>query len=330
MDIRSSTHAGGGMPLYPTLTRGHAAARPDPADAADINTHRRGALPTAPVPGESSATVTTAPPSVEAQRVLNATQSGSVQTGAVRIETRDGDIVTVNFSRISAQAELSAASQSENGSVSGMARASYQSAQISYSVEGELNEEEQAAIDHLLHRVDKIADRFFAGNVQAAFQQASHLNVSGEQIAGVAFALEQRSVQQAVSQYQSTQSNASVPTGTQALADYATQVRDLVDDPGVESVVADPAATAGQLLDANVTLRALDEFGNTLNQGAVNLLRDLLAYLLQGPQAVADESTPAPETSADAAQNAEATAPDATASTAEPIASAPEPVSLVA
>ncbi|MBI5462625.1 MAG: hypothetical protein HY941_10620 [Gammaproteobacteria bacterium] len=322
MDIHSSTHPGSRALLYPTLTRGHAAA---PAVNTDTTTN-------APA---DTATITADVPAAatDVQRVLTATQSGSAQTGDVRIETRDGDVVTVNFSRISAQVELAATSQSDNGTVSGMARASYQSAQLNYSVEGDLDKEEQAAIDHLLHRIDVIADRFFAGNVQAAFQQASHLNVRGEQIAGVAFTLENRSVQQAVSQYQSTQSDTAtpVPTGTQALADYTNQVRDLVDNPGVDSV-ADPAATAGQLLDTNVTLRALDEFGNTLNQGAVDLLRDLLAYLIRDPQpaVVEPESTPDAESSTDGAASVEPTTSDTTTVTPDAAVSAPESIPLVA
>ncbi|MBI5042184.1 MAG: hypothetical protein HZB57_13565 [Gammaproteobacteria bacterium] len=161
--------------------------------------------------------------------------------------------------------------------------------------------------------------------MQAAFQQASHLNVRGEQIAGVAFTLEQRSVRQAVSQYQSTQSTTSVPTGTQALADYANQVRDLIDNPGVDNV-ADPAATAGQLLDSNVTLRALDEFGNTLNQGALSLLRDLLAYLTNGPQATDAESTPAVEPATDAVPSTQPPSSDTSTAATDQLVSLPENV----
>lgn len=231
------------------------------------------------------------------QSLVTASSRGFAQSGELQIETAEGDLVTVSFSRISAQSRISVSAETENGSVNGIARASYESAQLSYSVEGDLNEEEQAAIDDLLKRVNKISDRFFAGNVQAAFQQASQLNINGEQIASFSLSLEQRSVQSAVSQYQSTQSNSSVPTGTQALADYASEVRDLLNNPGAE-VLSDPSTAAAQLLDASITMRAPEDFGDSLQQGALSLLRDLLAYLMPGAQATATTGTEAESESA--------------------------------
>jgi hypothetical protein len=244
------------------------------------------------------------------QSLVTASSRGITQSGEVQIETAEGDLVTVSFSSVSAQSRISVAAETEDGSVVGVARASYYSSQLSYSVEGDLNEDEQAAIDELLKRVDKISDRFFAGNVQAAFQQASHLNIDGEQIASFSLSLEQRSVQAAVSQYQSTQSNSSVPTGTQVLADYANEVRDLVNNPGAE-VLADPGDAAAQLLDASITTRAAEDFGDSLQQGALSLLRDLLAYLLPGTQAaVTDTAEPESATAADTAPDVAAVAVD--------------------
>lgn len=97
------------------------------------------------------------------------------QTTSIRIETREGDVVTIDiFKNASADTTV----------VAGMAggdRAAYvernvsASAGLSFSVRGDLNEDELEAIAKLLGRVDKVADRFFNGNINAAFKQAVKL-----------------------------------------------------------------------------------------------------------------------------------------------------------
>ncbi len=219
-----------------------------------------------------------APVANSVQSAITATRSATSQSGAVRIETQEGDIVTINFGRLSAQAQITTSNRTDTGSVSNSARASYQSQHFSYSVEGELSEAELADIEKLLKRTDAISERFFSGNVQAAFQQASALNISGDQIASFSLSLEHRSVQQAIGQYQSNQSGSSVPTGNAALADYAQQLRELMNNSGL-SGLKNPNAVAAQLVDSTVTASVPESELDELQQGALNLLRDLLAAM---------------------------------------------------
>jgi hypothetical protein len=54
---------------------------------------------------------------------------------------------------------------------------------VNIEVDGDLNEDELAAIGDLLGKIDDIATKFFSGDVQAAFSAAGSLGVDSDQIA---------------------------------------------------------------------------------------------------------------------------------------------------
>lgn len=228
------------------------------------------------------------------ERSLATTQSGTAQTAAIQIKTRDGDLVNVNFARISASTQISASSTGDFGTVAGTAKASLSAVRIEYSVEGELDEHEQKAVDRLLRRVDNIAAHFFDGQLQAAFSQASNLGVKGKQLAEFSFTLEQRSVLKAMTEYQTVSNGDSVKTpaasgGAQALGEYVSQLRDLFKRPDPSGLLDIPKTNLAELLDNDINERSLSDFGNDLADGALSLLKDLISHLLS--EADEDEMT---------------------------------------
>lgn len=127
---------------------------------------------------------------------------------SLRLKTQEGDIVTLSRTQSLSFSESSEQSQSDNGgtvqtaadrphfSASGQAAAQY-----SMSVQGDLNDEEKAAIDELTKKIDPIAQNFFddvtsnpdeldqalkdslgtLSEVNVNFEQTTTLNYTAEQ-----------------------------------------------------------------------------------------------------------------------------------------------------
>lgn len=129
-----------------------------------------------------------------------------------QLTTEEGDVVTISASSASA---YSAAAryhygQSATGNSSGQLQyreQSLQGQQFSFSIEGELSEDELAAINDLLSDVTDLASVFYSGDVEGAFEQAVALGYDDEQIASFSLNLTQVSVQKATQQYGAHQSN---------------------------------------------------------------------------------------------------------------------------
>lgn len=75
-------------------------------------------------------------------------------------------------------------------------------ASSSWSVEGDLNEDEVGAINKLLQQVDKLAVTFFEGDLDLAFDQALALGYDAEQITDFSLQLTQVEVQRVSATYQ--------------------------------------------------------------------------------------------------------------------------------
>lgn len=104
------------------------------------------------------------------------------------ITTQEGDRVQIRFRN-----REGVVSQT-TGSAAGEERRVYafSSGRIEISVQGELNDDELAAITELVGKVEALASDFFAGDVQKAFEAAASLGFDSEQIAGFALRLSTR------------------------------------------------------------------------------------------------------------------------------------------
>ncbi|WP_416307700.1 DUF5610 domain-containing protein [Neptunicella sp. SCSIO 80796] len=113
----------------------------------------------------------------------------------------------------------------------------FESSKLSYSVKGELDEEELRAIGDLVGDAGKLADEFFYGDIDKAFNQALELGYDDQELTG--FALQLTSYKQteviktyeAVSHY-NEQSEGNVGDSVKAVrpvADYLEHMLDVVD-----------------------------------------------------------------------------------------------------
>ncbi|HKJ76162.1 MAG TPA: DUF5610 domain-containing protein [Gammaproteobacteria bacterium] len=122
---------------------------------------------------------------------------------ALEITTADGDTVSIHVERDSGTSRTEYAARSADGFSRVATSERHESARLSYRVEGELDADEQKAVDRLLKRVDGIADRFYEGQTQAAFKQAVNLNVDSDELTGFSLSLRHSQSYQAVSAYRS-------------------------------------------------------------------------------------------------------------------------------
>jgi len=144
------------------------------------------------------------------------------------LTTQEGDKVTINAMSESMAYAESFREQSENGSVAYEGYASSQSSGYSFSVEGDLNEDEMAAIESLMSQVNDLADEFYNGDAMSAFGMAMDLTSDPEQIAqfSLDMSLQVESAYQGVAQAGQGYDKPSLPKGVmQPLQQFAEGVQ---------------------------------------------------------------------------------------------------------
>jgi len=149
------------------------------------------------------------------------------------LETSDGDIVN-----ISAASEFSASGrynyslqQSQYGlqESANSQEASHQFQAMRFSIEGELDDDEVAAIDALLGKVMNLADQFYNGDVEGAYNAALELGYDRDEIASYAINLTQVETQRVASAYQRfapTTATSPLIERLQPLSDFSAQLID--------------------------------------------------------------------------------------------------------
>lgn len=142
------------------------------------------------------------------------------ETMSMQIETKEGDKVTVDFRQLYAQYQEFNRQQMMQEGPSGVRYFESREAlemtafeeRFAFSVEGDLNEDELKAIFDVFEQVDRLANDFFNGDIEKAFEQALDLKIDFGQIKSFSLDLtktESRAVsyqQGALAQYKDVQS----------------------------------------------------------------------------------------------------------------------------
>lgn len=133
----------------------------------------------------------------------------------LNITTRDGDRLRVSVAQASAAWSRSEGTSQQSGSL--------QIGGWQVEVEGELDDQEKAALEKLFGQVQDLSNAFYSGDMGGAFDRAMSLDMDGSQLASMSLRLTQTSVRQATDTYGSVSSeggqSASAVNG--ALTDYA-------------------------------------------------------------------------------------------------------------
>lgn len=187
------------------------------------------------------------------------------RSASVQIETQEGDIITLDFNRSAGEAQAFSAQSSDGLFAVAAASGRYVDASLSYSVQGDINEEEQAAIDELIKNASKVAEHFFGDQLEAAFHKAAELSLDTETLSRFSMNLEKTSVQVALGSYQSVAAMqepvAEVPPVEAGVSDAVAavgEVRDLLENAEQQGVMADPQTALPQLLAGIAQAKGFD------------------------------------------------------------------------
>lgn len=149
------------------------------------------------------------------------------QTFEMAVTTRDGDRLRISVAQASANWSHSRVAATSNGGVVALV-ASSQSGSVQIgawqvSVEGELDEQERAALDKLFAQVQDLSAKFYAGDLAGAFDRAMALELDGEQLASMSLRLTQSNVRQASDAYSAVagQGGQAASAVNPSLIDYA-------------------------------------------------------------------------------------------------------------
>ncbi|MCJ8170863.1 DUF5610 domain-containing protein [Atopomonas sediminilitoris] len=131
--------------------------------------------------------------------------SAWLETFSLNVTTAQGDKVQVRFAQGGADAQVNkvAAVAGEQGSAVSAYSASSTLRFGSFEavIEGDINDDELAALQDLFGQVEGIAQKFYSGDLDGAFDRALALNIDGSQLSSMALRLTQSRVTQATDSY---------------------------------------------------------------------------------------------------------------------------------
>ncbi len=197
----------------------------------------------------------------------------------LEIATKDGDKVSISFASMQEYQEILKKEQKESfqqgedkesyflEQKESLLKGTFNSNDFAFSVEGELDEGELKAIGDIVKDVSKLADEFFNGDVEAAFEQAKELGFDDNEISSFALDLKSTQTRQVQQNYkevlayqQQEGGKASLPESVaEPLKDYAAKLMDLVERSRESfSSEEDLASTVKDVVGHNFQLRGQD------------------------------------------------------------------------
>ena len=198
----------------------------------------------------------------------------------LNITTRDGDRLRVSVAQASAAWSRTEGANSQSGSL--------QIGGWQVEVEGELDDQEKAALEKLFSQVQDLSNSFYSGDMAGAFDRAMALDMDSSQLASMSLRLTQTSVRQATDTYGSVSSqggqSASAVNG--ALTDYAQGLLDALRT--ADAWVSDGKGLLQDLLKGGFSL---DE---RFDAGRLDKAEQVNGHLLEGLQGLLG-STLAPQ-----------------------------------
>ena len=184
--------------------------------------------------------------------------AAKAQTFDLQITTRDGDRLKVSIANAAANWSSNRVAAAGNGSGTAVsASSSSGSLRIGawqVEVEGELDDDERAALEKLFKQVQDISSDFYSGNLDGAFDRAMQLDIDGSQLASMSLQLTQTTVRQATDTYGAVaqQGGQAASAVNDSLMDYARSLLDALHT--ADSVSTDGKGMLEQLLDGGFSL----------------------------------------------------------------------------
>jgi hypothetical protein len=111
----------------------------------------------------------------------------------LQVTTAEGDVATLRLSQSSSASAAAGAWRSGDAAGSALAWDALTGESMDISVAGDLNEDEQSAIDALAAQLATVAEKFFGGDLEAALSSAGQISISDQSETLSAFAYSMRS-----------------------------------------------------------------------------------------------------------------------------------------
>ena len=156
---------------------------------------------------------------------------------SLTLKTREGDVVKVNFSRsLDAQSSFATVQDGKGNQATRVDLSRTEKTGYEFSVEGDLNEEEITAIQDLMRDVGQVANDFYGGDVQKAFDQVSNVSFDTKQLASMDLRMSRSEQTSSVQQYQKTQQleNPERANAGRRLGHLANDLRDSFQKPALD------------------------------------------------------------------------------------------------
>ncbi|PCI66018.1 MAG: hypothetical protein COB38_10505 [Gammaproteobacteria bacterium] len=126
---------------------------------------------------------------------------------SLSLTTQDGDQVTIEISRFNRSSFSSSVSGNGTSTSFEINQSRSSSSSFSLNVIGELDEGELAAIDELLKNISVIADNFYSGRLEQAFDLAVELEIDRDELSSLNLQLQKTTTTQALASYQTNSQN---------------------------------------------------------------------------------------------------------------------------
>lgn len=193
------------------------------ADAASVANQAAGTDPSTPDVANTTDQINQGLDALAANSAQNVPSSASVlsidstsrQESTISIRTQEGDTVKITLRQSSELSAAAISASDANGSASASAITLANGTSLSMSFEGNINDQELAAIQDVFKQAATIANDFFGGDLTAAVQDAQGFQFDSSQLSGVSLGF--RSEQTTTARYASV----GPATGAQASAPAA-------------------------------------------------------------------------------------------------------------
>jgi len=141
---------------------------------------------------------------LRSEMAVQSVASSVSHSADIQIRTQQGDVVTISINQSASSSQVAFQAEQGNSKISAYSETNSSSSAFSLSIEGDLNEDEQASLADLLNKMSKVSDKFFKGNMKSAFKHAQRVGFDTDQIAGFSMDLNSERSVQAVAAYQQT------------------------------------------------------------------------------------------------------------------------------
>ncbi|MCD8522764.1 MAG: DUF5610 domain-containing protein [Saccharospirillaceae bacterium] len=165
---------------------------------------------------------------------------------SLQVLTQEGDRVTVRFSQGSS---LSTSINTDNSGNSAFSLQASAQQHWSMEVNGSLSEAERSALSGLFDDVQSLSERFFAGDIGSALEQAMNLGFDGSQLASMSLNLTQQAVATSTKAYSRVQPQLPTPALESLKAPLASYVDAYMSALDKASPLADAPQTLQDLVN---------------------------------------------------------------------------------